>query len=159
MNKKIVPIVSASKAISDFNKKLLGFSDIQSRLKVNQPVMPQQPQEEQGMTLDSYMRMNGIPVSYSTKSALASKMGMKNYSASKEHDMELLNVLGGIDQKTTIQNQSEKEQMAYDRDSEYKNKEFKLKNKELELKQKEIENNKMPTSDDLADKLLSKINS
>lgn len=150
MNKKIYPVLDASSAISDHNEKVTKFGEIQSRLrKLDNNLVPLDESGEP--TLDEYMMTNGIPVSFSTKQALAKKIGLHNYDGSSKQDRIMLNALGAQSEKKGAEDKQKADQGN-------KEKEHGFKEKELQLKEKEIDAKKLPDADAIAESLMKKFN-
>ena len=141
-------IYSARSAIRDYNKKFIDFQDIQARIRPPQLEQEQQTPQE---SLDTYLMGQGKPASFSVKSSLAREMGVSNYIGSPEQNNSLMMGLQGRDM-----NKQANEKIT--NESNFKEKEFGLKEKELDLKKEEmITNSKVPTADEVAQTLLSKI--
>jgi hypothetical protein len=145
----MIPIFSAKKAIRDFNKNMIGFEEIQSRMRANQPPQQEMPQAEPQISLDQMLMSQGLPATLSVKMAQANKLGLKNYNGSVDHDNLIMNTMNSraVNKQATDQ---------VNNDNNFKDREFGLKEKELGIKEKELEANKF-TADDVADSLISKI--
>lgn len=142
MTNKIYPVLDASSAISDHNKKVSKIAEIQSRVRKRDNNLVPVDQSDQP-SLEEYMMTQGIPVSYSTKSALAKKMGMSNYNGSSQHDKMILSAMSNKDK-------SKNEKEVHEKESSFKD-------RELSIKEKSLESNKMPTAEEVAEALLGKI--
>lgn len=150
MASKKYPVIDAQSAIKDYNKKLSGFKDIQSRMN---PINLNNLEEaEEGETLDDFLRSNSLPNTFSTKASLAAKIGMNDYMGKPEQDKQIMKALSSINEKESETGEKKKE-------TENKDREFGLKEKELSLKEKEIEAKKMPGADEIANSLMNKFNS
>lgn len=142
------PVLDASSAITDYNKKVQGFGEIQNRIKKYDNNLA--PLDINGQpTLDQHLMTQGIPAAFSTKYALAKSMGLSNYDGSAKHDQMLL---GAIGTKQTNDGDAEKTK----NEQANKDREYQYKDKELALKEKEIEAKKMPGAPEIADQLMSK---
>lgn len=146
--KKLYPVYSAKSAIKDFNDKSSKFQEMMRRLRV--PEEKKMPLNVP--TLDDHMRSQGLPTKLSHKLALARQVGMHDYSASEDNDRALLMAVQSMEGGSNAKNDKQREMEAADR-------EYKLKERELDYKHKEIESRKQPTSDDIAQSLLSKYKS
>lgn len=151
MDKKKVAVYSAKKAVTDYNKKLIQFNEVLGRMRTpEERMMMQQNQEAPQMTLDTYLMSTGMPASFAAKAGVAKQLGMPNYTGGPEQDNSLLMALQG----KTMNDQTKE---AADKEHSYKTQEMGLKEQELGLKQKEIESNRQPSSEEIAQSLMSKI--
>jgi hypothetical protein len=149
MPDKQVAVHTADKAIHKYNENLAGFADIQSRIRVPQPEVPQEG--EVRPTLNATLAQNGQPNHFSYKLAMANKAGISGYNGSKEHDDMLMGMVSAQNQQKQANEQS-------DNENKYKEKEFGLKERELGIKEKQMENQKGPNADEIASSILNKFN-
>lgn len=144
---KKIPVFTASKAIKDYNEKVIGFQDILSRLRPQfaEPVMPMQDTQ----SLESIMIRSGLPSTFSSKSSLAKQFGMPNYFGTTEQDAQLAQMLQARGERMNSEQSVSTEKMNREQD-------LKMKDREFSLKEKELESKIQPTADEIADSILTK---
>jgi hypothetical protein len=111
--------------------------------------VPSQP------TLDDQLRAQNMPVTFSVKQALAKKMNM-DYKGTPQEDMHILNAMNAQSENKSVEKQGESEKNNSDREYSLKEIELALKEKQMEHEHKANKEQKMPTSDEIADKILQK---
>lgn len=147
--KKQYPVIDADSATSDYNNKFIKFQDVLNRFQ--QPVSkPEVKVDNNEQTLDGYLLAQGQPTYFSRKMALASGLGMQNYSGTLDQDRALAQALQIKDKQ-----KAESDKTTFDQS--IKNKEFGLKDKEISLQERQMEQIKVPTSDEIANSLLDKL--
>ena len=146
---KKYPVIDAQSAISDYNKKIDGFKQIQSRLRKRDNNGTPLDQTDEP-TLDQHLMSQGMPATFSTKQALARSVGMNNYAGTSQHDKAVLMALGG---KTERDNAKQKEQS----EQQGKDKDYALKEKELAIKEKQATASKAPSADEIAQSLMKNL--
>lgn len=143
------PVIDSSSAIKKFNKNVLGFQEIQSRLRPQE--QPQLMTSEKPLSLNDYLIQEGKPATFSVKMAIAKQVGMPGYVGTPEQDQAILVGIQGLNQKKA-------DRQKFETETSLKNKEFGLKEKELGIKEKEIGALKPPTADEIAGSIVNRFN-
>lgn len=144
---KNIAVFSAKKAIKDYNEKMAGFNDIQSRMRI--PSQEQKMEVPMQASLDTHMMQNGMPAQFSVKNAMAKKMGISNYIGTPEQNNMIMMGMQGQAQNKMSENAQKSEQEGRDR-------EHSLKEREFSLREQEVAGNKQPSADEIAESLVSK---
>lgn len=145
-------IYTSEKARNKNSENLLGFNEIQSRLKSNQPkvLVEKEQNEEQPQTIESLLNSHNTNSNFSTRYRLANMLGIKGYTGRDEQNLELMGLINGraSENQNTRLLMSEEDKLKADRD--FKKRELDLREREISLKQ--------PTKEEIAQSLLEKFN-